>query len=128
MKKFVYWTGIYNIVLGLSFFIPGYFELIGFNTPTSLYWTLNLGFFVIFIGLTLVYCSRDLATRANLVYINAFLRIVGFCLLTGFGFFGDLGIMAGFAGFTDLVIGLVYLFGLPASQNKSHMDLLLDRG
>ncbi len=127
MKKFVYWTGIYNIFLGLSFFIPGYFDLIGFKTPDSYYWTLNLGCFVIFIGFVLVFCSRNLETRANLVYINALLRIAGFCLLAGFGFFGDLGIVAGFAGITDLFIGLVYIFGLPASQNKGHMDLLLDR-
>jgi hypothetical protein len=127
MKKFVFWTGVYNVALGLSFFIPGYLPLIGFKTPDQLYYTINTGFFVVFIGVVLIYCSHDLKNRANLVYLNAMLRIVGFFLLAGFGVFGDLGGIAALAGVTDLVIGLIYIFGLKASENKSHLDFLLDR-
>jgi len=129
MKKFVFWTGVYNVALGLSFFIPGYLDLLGFNTPDRLYYTVNTGVFVVFIGVVLMYCARDLKSRANLVYLNALLRIAGFFLLAGFGLFGDLGTIAVLAGVTDLVIGLIYIFGLKASaKNKSHLDFLLDRG
>lgn len=127
MKKFVFFTGIYNVMMGVSFFIPGYMELLGFNLPESGYWSFNLGFFVMFVGFLLIFCSRDLESRASIVYLNSFLRLTGFFLLAGYGFFGNLGIVAGLAGILDLIIGVVFFLGLPASQKKSHMDMLLDK-
>lgn len=126
MQKFVFWSGVYTISLGVSFFIPGYLEFFGFKTP-ELYWTLNTGCFVTFVGVILIYCSRNLKERAGIVYANSVLRILGFFMLAGFGLFGELGKIAVLAGITDLAIGLTYLFGLPGAQKKSHSDLLFDR-
>ena len=127
MQKFVFWSGVYTISLGVSFFIPGYLAFFGFKTPDAMYWTLNTGCFVTFVGVILIYCSRNLKERAGIVYANAVLRILGFFMLAGFGFFGELGKIAILAGIIDLVIGVTYLLGLPANQKKSHGDLLLDR-
>jgi len=126
MQKFVFWSGVYTISLGVSFFIPGYLAFFGFKTP-DLYWTLNTGCFVTFVGAILIYASRNLKERAGIVYANAVLRILGFFMLTGFGLFGELGKIAALAGFIDLAIGLTYLLGLPNAQKKSQDDLLLDQ-
>ena len=127
MQKFVFWSGVYTISLGVSFFIPGYLAFFGFKTPDAMYWTLNTGCFVTFVGVILIYCSRNLKERAGIVYANAVLRILGFFMLAGFGLFGELGKIAIVAGIIDLAIGVTYLLGLPANQKKSHGDLLLDR-
>jgi hypothetical protein len=127
IQKFVFWSGVYTISLGVSFFIPGYLAFFGFKTPDAMYWTLNTGCFVTFVGVILIYCSRNLKERAGIVYANAVLRILGFFMLAGFGLFGELGKIAILAGIIDLAIGVTYLLGLPANQKKSHGDLLLDR-
>ncbi len=56
------------------------------------------------------------------------MNILGFLLLAGFGFLGDLGILPGVFGIVALLIGLVYLIGLPKALNTTAGNLLLDRG
>jgi hypothetical protein len=127
MKKFVFWTGIYNIVGGISFLgpkAPG-FSLIKF--PESNFWVWTLGAAIAYLGLALVLCSRDLAARASLVYWDGILRVVGFFLFAGFGFLGGLGVVLGMIGIVDLLVGVVYLIGLPKALNTSIANLLLDR-
>jgi hypothetical protein len=127
MKKFVFWTGIYNIVGGISFLgpkAPG-FSLVKF--PESNFWVWTFGAALAYLGLALVLCSRDLSARASLVYWDGILRIVGFFLFAGFGFLGGLGVALGIIGIIDLLIGLVYLIGLPKALNTTVSNLLLDR-
>jgi len=127
MRGFVFWTGIYNIIAGISFLVPGIVPLLGIRPPESSFWVWTVAASVIYLGVALVLSSRRLAERATVVYWEGILRIVAFFLFGGYGFFGDLGLVAGILGVLDLVIGLVYLIGLPRALGKPAMDLLLDR-
>jgi len=124
MKKFVFWTGVYNIVAGVGFFFPGIVRLLGVRLPEPDLWLWVVAATIIFSGIVLVLCSRNLATRAPLVYWEGFLRIAGFLL---FGFLGDWAVIPAALGIVDLLIGLVYFIGLPKALNTSAADLLLDR-
>ncbi len=70
--------------------------------------------------------KRSLRSRASIVCWEGVLRIVAFFLLAGYGFFGGLGISMALVGTVDLVIGLIYLFGLPRSLGVKGAQLLLD--
>lgn len=127
MQKFVLATGVYNILLGLSFLIPGLPGFLSINVPVSNLWVYAIASFVICLGVLLILCSKDLQARASLVYWEGVFRILFFLLLAYFGFMGNVGVMVGVIGIIDLLIGLGYLFGLPKALHTSHMDLLLDR-
>lgn len=128
MKKFVFWAGIYNIVGGIGFFFPGIGSLLGFQLPKSNFWLWFWAGALIYAGIVLIFCSRNLAARASLVYLQGIMNIFGFFLLAGFGFLGDLGIFPGVFGIIALLIGLVYLIGVPKTLNTTAANLLLDRG
>jgi len=127
MKKFVFWTGIYNIVGGIVFLFPGIVSLLGFKLPESNFWVWVVAAALIYLGIALVLCSRNLTARASLVYWEGILDIAGFFLFAGFGFLGGLGILPGVFGIVGLLIGLVYLIGLPKTLDTTAANLLLDR-
>lgn len=126
MNKFVFWTGVYNIVLGLGFLFPPLVGVLRVPVPVSGIWVQLPATFVIFLGVLLILCSRSLRYRATIVFWEGILRIVVFFLLAGYGFFGGLGISMVIVGTVDLVIGLIYLFGLPRSLGVKGAQLLID--
>lgn len=127
MRQFVFWTGIYNIVAGSSFYFPALVSLLGISIPKSNFWLWVPATAFVYFGIVLILCSRNLATRAPIVYWEGLLRIVGFLVFTGFGFWGGIGILVGVLGIVELLIGLVYLIGLPKELNTTAVNLLLDR-
>jgi len=127
MRKFIFWTGVYNIIVGLGFLFPGFVNLLGVKLPMSNFWLWFPAVTVIYLGIILILCSRNLTARASLVYWEGILRIAGFLLLAGFGFWGGFGIIIGALGIVDLLIGLVYLIGLPKALNNTAANVLLDR-
>ncbi len=68
MKYFVFWTGIYNVCLGVAFLFPAIPKSFGIATPESTFWLHLPATLVIFLGVLLVLCSRDLARRGSMVY------------------------------------------------------------
>ena len=126
MKQFVFWTGIYNVVGGAGF-ILGIWSLVGVEFPESTFWAWGLGSAVTYTGVVLVLCSRALLARAPVVCWEGLLRTGAFFLFAGFGFLGGFGVVTGVLGIVDLIIGLVYLIGLPRSLDTTAMDLLFDR-
>ncbi|MDM7999630.1 MAG: hypothetical protein QUS33_06425 [Dehalococcoidia bacterium] len=127
MRRFVFWTGIYNIAMGIILSCPWVVDSLGVKVPPSNLWLWLPAILVIYIGVLLIFCSKDLAARGSLVYWEGILRLGGFFVLGGFGFLSDIGIIVGVIGVIDLVIGLVYLIGLPMALNKKGSSLLLDR-
>ncbi len=127
MKAFVFWTGIYNFVAGLSLFFPALHSFLGIAVPESVVWGELIGMLVVLLGVILIVCSRNLQTRAPIVYWDGIGRIVVFVLLGWFGFFGGIGVMLGVFGLIDLAIGLVYIFGLPKTLGRGHGQLMWDR-
>jgi hypothetical protein len=65
--------------------------------------------------------------RASLVYWESFLRYGIALLVIPAGLFGDMGLIAVPMGLVDIVIGLVYMFGLTKELNVSHHALFCDR-
>jgi len=126
MHKFVFWTGVYNILLGLGFFIPAVPQLLGINSPASNFWLWLPATLVIYLGILLILCSNNLQARGSLVYWEGIFRIFAFLILAYFGFFSDVGFAAGLIGIIDLLIGLGYIIGLPKILNTSHSNLLRD--
>lgn len=127
MQKFVFWTGVYNIVAGVTLLFPGLPVFIGVRLPENIFWLWLPVSLVIYLGVMLILCSRDLQARACLVYWEGILRIVAFVLLAYFGFIKDSGIMLGIIGAGDLVIGLIYLFGLTKTLQLTHLSIMLDQ-
>jgi hypothetical protein len=126
MKKFVFWTGLYNILLGLGFLFPPLVGFLRVPVPESGIWVQLPATIVIYLGIMLILCSRSLKARASIVCWEGILRIVAFLLLAGYGFFGGLGISMALVGIVDLIIGLIYLIGLPRSLGVRGGQLLLD--
>jgi hypothetical protein len=127
VKKFVFWTGIYDLAVGIGFFFPGLARSLGVQQPASLFFSWSPALLTTFLGVVLILCSRNLPARGTVVYWEGILRIVGFFLLGWFGFIGGLGFAIGVMAIIDLAIGVTYLAGLPRALNMTHMDLLLDR-
>ena len=127
MRKFVFWTGIYDIVGGVLLIIlviAGYF---GKLPPLGKLVCCTILLLFFYLGIVLILCSRDLRNRASLVYWEGVLRIFGFILFAGFGFLGEMGIMLGIFGIVDLIIGLVYLIGIPKFLKTVAINIILDR-
>lgn len=127
MKKFVYWAGVYYVAAGIFLFFPGLMRLLGIqNLPMSVAWNELTGIMVIFFGVALVLCSRDLKNRGSIVYWMGFSCLLGFLHLGWFGFFGGMGFMLGVFGLIDLLIGLGFIMGLPKALQTTHGKLFMD--
>lgn len=124
MNSFVFWSGVYNAGLALTF--PPVYRWLGLNVPAPLWGWLIAGFLV-YTGLVLILAPRDFRHRASFVYWESLLRYNAALLLIPSGLFGDLGLIAVPLGLVDLAIALVYMFGLPWESGISHCALLCDR-
>jgi hypothetical protein len=125
MGSFVFWSGVYNAALAFSLLFPPLYRTLGLNICAPLWGWLVAGFLA-YTSVVLIYASRDLRRRAALVYWEQFLRYVAALLLIPAGLFGDVGLVAALLGLGDLVIGLVYGFGLAREFGVSHRALLFD--
>ncbi|MFI3198040.1 MAG: hypothetical protein QX196_06945 [Methylococcaceae bacterium] len=126
MKNFVFWSGVYNAGLAVFLLFPPLYRGVGMNICDPVWGWLIAGFLG-FTSAVLILASRDLRCRATFVYWESLLRYIAALLLIPAGLFGDLGLIAVPLGLVDLIIGLVYMFGLPKELGISHADLLLDR-
>jgi len=127
MRAFVFWSGVYNLVFGMGLFFPALGRAVGIRQPDSVFFSELIALLVVFLGVLLILCSRNLAARASLVYWIGVLLVVAFIHQAWFGFFRAHGAMVGVSGLIDLAIGLGYLLGLPKSLGRSHSQLLCDR-
>ncbi|MCL4263386.1 MAG: hypothetical protein KJ069_09230 [Anaerolineae bacterium] len=127
MQQFVFWTGVYNLIVGSVFLIPGSTNIVGIEAPEVMLWLWLPAILVIYLGILLIFCSRRLAERASLVFWEGIARIAVFIPLAWFGFFTDLGFMVGVIGVIDLLIGLGYILGLPRALHVPARNLLFDR-
>ena len=84
------------------------------------------GLLVLFAGITLILCSRDLKQRGTLVIWEGLLRLGVAVVMGVYGLFGDGGMRLATAGVGDLVIAVIYFVWLPQHLQVSFMHLLLD--
>jgi len=126
MSSFIFWSGVYNAALAFTLLFPPLYRALGLNVCNPV-WAWLIAGFLGYTSVALIYASRDLTRRAALVYWEALLRFVAALILIPAGVFGDVGLIAAILGLGDLLIGLVYVFGLTKELGRSHEDLLLDR-
>ena len=126
MSFFVFWSGAYNAGLAFLLVFPSLYRALGLNIcAPALGWV--IANFLAYTSVVLIFASRDLARRGSLVYWEGLSRYVAAIVLIPAGLFGDLGPIAALLGLCDLVIGLVYAFGLTKELGVSHSALLFDR-
>jgi len=125
MSAFVFWSGVYNAVLAIILAFPPLYRAIGLNICSPVWGWLIAGFLA-YTSVVLIFASRNLFMRGALVYWEALLRYVAALVLIPAGLFGDIGLIAALLGLGDLVIGLVYAFGLPKELGVSHRALFFD--
>ena len=126
MSSFVFGSGVYNAALAFFLLFPPLYRALGLNVCSPV-WAWLIAGFLSYTSVVLIHCSRDLSRRATLVYWEALLRFVAALVLIPAGLWGDIGVLAAILGLGDLIIGLVYVFGLTKELGASHEDLLLDR-
>jgi hypothetical protein len=83
--------------------------------------------FLFFLGIILVYSSRDLKSRATIVFWDGLSRVTAFLEFSWFGLFTDMGFNLVLMGAVDLLIAFVYFIGIPRVLGRSFMSILLDR-
>jgi hypothetical protein len=126
MKRFVFWTGIIDVLAGASLQYPGIAALLMPSQRTGMLLDL-FSLALAFLGIMLIFCSRDLEHRANLVIWDGLLRVAGCTIMSGYGVFGNAGIPIVFAGLFDLAVAMIYFVRLPRHVGIKFVDLLLDR-
>jgi hypothetical protein len=126
MKKFVIATGIFNIGAALTFIIPGGLGPTGIAAPDNRFWLLLPAFFLLFMGIMLIFAARDLERRAVIVFWDGMLRGAAFFLFAWLGYSTG-NVMPCLLGVVDLAIALAYFIGLPRVLGRDFMDILLDR-
>ena len=127
MKKFILLTGILNVILGILFTMPDLLQRMGLQPPDNPFWLMFPAIFLFFLGIILIYSSRDLKNRATIVFWDGFSRVAAFLGFSWFGLFAGMGLDMVLAASADLAIALVYFIGLPRNLGRSFMSILLDR-
>ncbi|MFZ4484596.1 MAG: hypothetical protein ACOYOL_11525 [Chthoniobacterales bacterium] len=125
MKAFVFWTGLLSGAAGIALQLPALQARLFSNPLPGLVMPV-FGLVAVFLGLMLVLCARDLRHRGVLVGWEGVLRVVGGAVIAGYGFLNGHGLLL-VSGVGDLIIGAIYMVGLPRHLRVSTIDLLLDR-
>jgi hypothetical protein len=123
--RVVFWSGVWNVGLGLILVTPPVREFLGLQIPDP-FWPSIVAAFLWYTAATLILSSRDLKVFASVVYWEALLRFaaVGLLLVYGFKYVGILPTVL-FA-VSDFAWGLCYIVGLPRLLDRSHASLLLN--
>ncbi|MCK9361811.1 hypothetical protein M0Q28_06350 [Patescibacteria group bacterium] len=122
----VFWSGIWNFVLGLILILPPITTLFGVQIPNS-FWPWIVAAFLWYTSATLIISSQDVQTFASIIYWEALLRFAAVAILVVYGF-RYIGILpATLFAISDFAWGIIYIMGLPRSTGRSHKSLLLNR-
>ena len=123
--RVIFWSGVWNVGLGLILVTPPVREFLGLQIPNP-FWPSIVAAFLWYTAATLMLSSRNIQVFASVIYWEALLRFaaVGLLLVYGFKYVGVLP-TALFA-ITDFAWGLIYIVGLPRLSGRSHVSLLLN--
>lgn len=122
----VFWSGIWNIGLGLSLVIPPITEFLGVQIPNP-FWPCIVAAFLWYTSAVLILSSRDVQTFASIIYWEALLRFAAVAILIAYGF-KYIGILPTILfAVTDFAWGVIYVLGLQRAIGRSHVSLLLNR-
>ena len=124
--RLVFWSGVWNVGLGLTLITPPITRLLGVQIPDP-FWPWIVAGFLWYTSATLIVSSRDVQQYASIIYWEALLRFFAVAVLTVYGF-TYVGILpSALFAITDFAWGAVYVLGLPRVTGRSHASLLLNR-
>jgi hypothetical protein len=124
--RVIFWSGIWNIGLGLILITPPITEFLGLQIPNP-FWPSIVAAFLWYTSATLILSSRDVQKFASVIYWEALLRFAAVGLLIAYGF-KYLGVLPTVLfAVTDFAWGVIYIVGLPRLTGRSHATLLLNR-
>ena len=124
-ERVVFWSGIWNVGLGLILITPPIREFLGLQVPNP-FWPWIVAAFLWYTAATLILSSRDVRIFASVIYWEALLRFAAVALLIAYGF-TYIGVVPTILfAVTDFVWGLVYIVGLQRVTGRSHTSLLID--
>ena len=122
----VFWSGIWNVGLGLILITPPITEFLGVHIPNP-FWPWIVAAFLWYTSATLILSSRDVQNFASIIYWEALLRFAAVVILIAYGF-KYLGILPTLLfGVTDFAWGVTLLVGLRRVTARSQASLLLNR-
>jgi hypothetical protein len=123
--RVVFWSGVWNVGLGLILVTPPVREFLGLHVPDP-FWPSIVAAFLGYTAATLMLSSRDVQVFASVIYWEALLRFTAVGLLVAFGF-KYVGVLPTVLfAITDFAWGLIYIIGLPRLLGRSHASLLLN--
>lgn len=122
----VFWSGVWNVGLGLVLVTPPIREFLGVQIPNP-FWPSIVAAFLWYTAATLILSSRDVQIFAGFIYWEALLRFAAVALLVAYGFTYVGVVPTVLFAVTDFAWGLIYLIGLQRVTGRSHRSLLFDR-
>lgn len=123
LQRFVFWSGLYNLVLAAGMAIPAVTRSLGINIVDPVLGQLIAGF-LLFTAAVQILGARDLTTFGWVIFWEGILRWIAAALLICHGFYGHLGPTAGLLGVGDFLIGAIFVLILPGAIDKSAVALL----
>ncbi len=124
--RLVFWSGIWNIGLGLALVTPPIAQVLGVQIPNP-FWPLLVAGFLWYASATLIVSSRNVQQFASIIYWEALLRFFAVAALIVYGFTYVGALPTALFAITDFAWGAAYIVGLRRATGRSHMSLLLDR-
>ena len=125
-NRVVFWSGIWNVGLGLILIAPPIREALGVRIPNP-FWPWIVAAFLWYTSATLVLSSRDVQNFASIIYWEAVLRFAAVIILIAYGL-TYVGVLSSvlFAA-SDFAGGVILIAGLRGLTGRSHLSLLLDQ-
>jgi hypothetical protein len=122
----VFWSGVWNMCLGLVLVVPPIRSLLSVQVPYP-FWPAIVAAFLWYTSATLILSSYDVAERASFIYWEALLRFAAVAVLLIYGFEYVGAFPTVLFALTDFAWGIFYIFGLRRVTDRSQLCLLLDR-
>src|SRR4029078_2935791 len=118
-ERMVFWSGIWNVGLGLILITPPIREFLGLQVPNP-FWPCIVAVFLWYTAATLIQSSRNVQIFASVIYWEAMLRFAAVGFLVAYVFTYVAVVPPVLFAVTDFVWGLVYLLGLRRVTGRSH--------
>jgi hypothetical protein len=122
----VFWSGLWNVGLGIVLITPPIREFLGVHIPNP-FWPWIVAAFLWYTSATLILSSRDIQNFASIIYWEALLRFAAVAVLIAYGF-KYVGVLpTALFAVGDFVWGVILLVGLQRVTSRSQVSLLLNR-
>ena len=122
----VFWSGMWNVGLGVILITPPITEFLGVQIPNP-FWPWIVAAFLWYTSATLILSSRDIQNFASIIYWEAILRFAAVAVLIAYGF-KYIGVLpTALFAVGDLAWGVIFLVGLQRVTARSQASLLLNR-